>query len=218
MRIPGAVLLFAILLVPSHGQGLPSPRGPFAATWDAAYAPHASVRRTSAAAHGRCVVARDGKLMCGYQGWFLAKGDGSGAGWVHFGPGEFRPGRCTVDLWPDMSEAGPDECYPTDFHHADGSIATVFSSYNAKTVDRHFKWMADYGIDGAFLQRFAVSLRSPQDYDHLNAVLDNVRQGANNHGRTWTVMYDLSGLDKGEIESVVMADWKRLTDRMAVDA
>lgn len=210
------VLTLGVLCCPTVtvGQGLPSERGPFAQTWDEAYS-----RMHPFSGHhqeGADPSTLNGKVICGYQGWFLAEGDGSGAGWVHYGPRNFSPGICSVDLWPDMTEATPGESYPTPFRLADGGTATVFSSYNALTVDRHFQWMADYGIDGAFLQRFAAELKSPTGYDHLNAILDNVRGGANAHGRTWAVMYDLSGLDKGEIASVLIEDWKRLVDRMEV--
>lgn len=158
-----------------------------------------------------------GKVMCGYQGWFAAEGDGSGRGWVHFGPGQgFGPGRCTIDLWPDMSEMDPDEKYPTPFKHADGSPAHVFSSYNQKTVKRHFRWMQEHGIDGVFLQRFGVSLRHPDAYHHRNVVTANVQAGTNRYGRTWAMMYDLTGLRAGEIESLVIEDWKRLVDRMKI--
>ena len=218
-RFPTAALLaglFAASICCAQGQGAPSPRGPLAAAWEEAFArmhPFDGKRLP-----GADPSTLNGKVICGYQGWFMAEGDGSGAGWVHYGPSDFKPGKCTVDLWPDMSDAGPDERYPTPFQLADGSTATVFSSYNAKTVDRHFKWMAGYGIDGAFLQRFGTTLRFPKGYDHLNAILDNVRRGANNHGRTWAVMYDLSGLQPGEIESVIMEDWKRLFDKMKITA
>ena len=39
---------------------------------------------------------------------------------------------------------------------ADGTArpAKVFSSRNAKTVNRHYRWMRDHDISGAFLQRF----------------------------------------------------------------
>ena len=44
-----------------------------------------------------------GKVMCGYQGWFAAEGDGSGRGWTHFGARNgLKPSHCTIDFWPDM--------------------------------------------------------------------------------------------------------------------
>src|SRR5260370_42030138 len=46
-----------------------------------------------------------GKIMCGYQGWFTAPGDGSGRGWRHYpARGQFKPGSCGIDLWPDVGE------------------------------------------------------------------------------------------------------------------
>ncbi len=159
-----------------------------------------------------------GKVMCGYQGWFAAPGDGSGRGWVHYGAGRkgFKPGFCSIDLWPDMREMEDDETYPTPFRHADGGMATVFSSYHPKTVMRHFLWMKEYGIDGVFLQRFGSSLRNPKVRNHRDVVTANVREGARTHGRTWAMMYDLSGLRAGEIESLVMEDWKRLVDDLSI--
>lgn len=58
-----------------------------------------------------------GKVLCGYQGWFTAPGDGSGKGWSHYPrKGEFRPGSCSIDLWPDMKEREDDEKYATPLH------------------------------------------------------------------------------------------------------
>src|SRR5437868_5626155 len=75
-----------------------------------------------------------GKVICGYQGWFTAPGDGSRRGWRHYSTGSrFGPGRCGIDLWPDVSELDDDEKYPTPFRHADGRVAPVFSSHNKKT-------------------------------------------------------------------------------------
>ena len=85
----------------------------------------------------------------GYQGWFPAKGDGYEPGFVHWGAMDRTPTRCSVDFWPDMSELGPDERFPANYRHADGSTACVFNSAVRKTVLRHYKWMRDYGIDGA---------------------------------------------------------------------
>ena len=96
----------------------------------------------------------NGKVMCGYQGWFAAGGDGSGRGWVHYAPGNAapKPGHCSFDLWPDVSELEPGEKFATPFKHKDGSTAYLFSSYKRPTVVRHFRWMKEYGIDGVFLQ------------------------------------------------------------------
>ncbi len=103
----------------------------------------------------------DQHLVVGYQGWFRTEGDPAGDGWVHYGGNRQTgpsPGNVTIDFWPDLSEAGEDEKYPTPFVHADGSIAMLYSSANYNTVDRHFRWMKEYGIDAAFMQRFGTSL------------------------------------------------------------
>ena len=155
-----------------------------------------------------------GKLMCGYQGWFTAPGDGSGKGWSHYAwRGTFAPGRCCIDLWPDVSELTETETFPTPFRRADGSVARVFSSHRRETVLRHFRWMREYGIDGVFVQRFAVETASPEALGHCNAVLDACREGANREGRAYAVMYDLSGLQAGDVQRVI-DDWKLLVGRM----
>lgn len=158
-----------------------------------------------------------GKVMCGYQGWFNCEGDGMQEGWTHWAKHRKRllgPGNVTVDLWPDLREYEADERYPTGFTHADGRVAEVFSSANRKTVLRHFSWMKQYGIDGAFVQRFANGLRPGSSLvKHKNAVLTHAREGANRNGRAYAVMYDLSGLRQGETERV-FHDWRLLRRSM----
>lgn len=157
-----------------------------------------------------------GKVMCGYQGWFTCPGDGSGRGWHHWDKhGKFEPGSCHMDLWPDVSELGADERYDTSFRLPDGSPAQVFSSFNAKTVARHFRWMKEYGIDGVFVQRFGAEIRDVMGLYHFNNVLAHCRAGANQHGRVWAVMYDLSGLRRGETK-IVIDDWKQLVERFEI--
>jgi hypothetical protein len=155
-----------------------------------------------------------GKVLCGYQGWFTTPGDGSGRGWRHYTAGkQFRPGSCSIDLWPDVSELDEEERFLTPFRHQDGRAAAVFSSHNRKTVLRHFRWMEQYGIDGVFVQRFAVQTIHPTDLRHANTVLAHCREGANRSGRCYAVMYDLSGLPEGGVKQVI-DDWQLLVDRM----
>jgi hypothetical protein len=78
------------------------------------------------------------------------------------------PGNVTVDLWPDMTEAKPAERFTTGFKLANGTPAVVFSSHNRTTVLRYFKWMREYGIDGAFVQQFGES---------VSATAGNTRSG-----------------------------------------
>jgi hypothetical protein len=161
-----------------------------------------------------------GKVMCGYQGWFNCAGDGAGLGWTHWARNRdqvFAPRNVTVDLWPDVSELGADERFKTGFKHADGSAAEVFSSGNRQTVVRHFQWMRDYGIDGVFLQRFANGLRTETNLRHKNMVLSHVREGTEKAGRSYAIMYDLTGLPAGGLK-VVEADWKTLRHKTKITA
>lgn len=153
-----------------------------------------------------------GKVFCGYQGWFRAEGDGTGLGWVHFGPGKkFAPGVCSFDLWPDLSEFDSDELYPSPFAFEDGSEAKLFSSANPKTVRRHFRWMRESGISGAFVQRFATQLLSPKMKKVTDLVLSHCTDSASAEGVSLTVMYDLSGLPADKF-SAVFEDWKALVE------
>ncbi|MEO6784970.1 MAG: glycoside hydrolase family 71/99-like protein [Chthoniobacteraceae bacterium] len=158
-----------------------------------------------------------GKVMCGYQGWFNCEGDGAERGWVHWTKrrGPLAPGNANIDLWPDVSGLAPDERFATEFRHADGSPAEVFSSFKRATVLRHFEWMREYGIDGAFVQRFAVGVRDLKSLRQNNTVLASCREGAERSGRAFAVMYDLSGLGANRIQQV-MDDWSLLRTELHV--
>jgi hypothetical protein len=141
----------------------------------------------------------EGKVMCGYQGWFNAEGDGAERGWVHWTKkrGALADGNAKIDLWPDVSELGADERFTTSFQRADGKAAEVFSSFKAATVLRHFQWMREYGIDGAFVQRFAGGLRDPRVLRHNNVVLGPLPRRRASNGRAYAVMYDLTWPRRG---------------------
>src|SRR4029077_9797224 len=53
----------------------------------------------------------DGKVLCGYQGWFNTPGDGTDFGFSHWGERLERPGagRFVVDMWPDVAEYDPQD-------------------------------------------------------------------------------------------------------------
>lgn len=158
------------------------------------------------------------KVVTGYQGWFNCQGDGANLGWTHWaknGAKPVAPGNVCVDLWPDTDELTADELFETGFTNDDGSKAKVFSSFQRETVLRHFRWMREYGIDGALVQRFANGLESPALRFHKDAVLSHCRLGANNEGRTYAVMYDLSGLSEGGVDGVI-DDWKMLRNEMGI--
>jgi len=154
----------------------------------------------------------DGRVLCGYQGWFAAEGDGSGVGWRHWCG---RDGRVTVDLLPDVGELPPDDRFPLRVGGSAGPTVEVFSSARATTVRTHFRWMREYGIDGAFVQRFAVALDDPATLAHHTSVLGHCRDAALAEGRVYAVMYDLRGLPAGRTGDV-LDDWRRLRSRMGI--
>ena len=144
-----------------------------------------------------------GLIMAGYQGWFRVPEDG-----VMY-PDETR---IRIDMWPDVSEY--EQTYPTGLKHADGATARFFNSSDKSTIDLHFKWMKEYGLDGVFVQRFFNSARPGEG---RNVVLRNTLEAASKYERAIAVMYDLSGLKaSGEDCSRLIDDWKYLVDSLKV--
>lgn len=174
-------------------------------------------------APGKLHPTLERQVMVGYQGWFRTPGDGSDLGWTHYRQNrsrKFEAGHVGIDFWPDVSELAADEKFPTPLLHADGTVAQLFSSHHPRTVERHFRWMRDYGIDGAFVQRFSnpIIFDNAPSRVRLRAV-DNVlgyaRAAAEETGRSLVVMYDLSGMPKGAIARVKQ-DWRHLIDDLKI--
>jgi len=156
-----------------------------------------------------------GKVILGYQGWFACPDDGSDWNqWIHW----FRYDNTsnaeslTIDYWPDMTEYGPDERYPTEMKLSDGSSAELYSTYNQKTVHRHFRWMEEYGLDGVALQRFFVEMGSLEVFCFKNKVAQNVMMGAEKHGRVFYLMYDGLPIDLEGIKR----DWMFMVDVIGI--
>ncbi len=163
---------------------------------------------------GLVYTSAEGLVMAGYQGWFAAEGDESNRGWYHYRNNcGFQPGCSTIDMWPDMDEYP--KKYPTAFQFADGRTAELFSSYDAETIDLHFKWMEEYGIDGVYLQRFVAEVRdsNPAGKRHFDEVLKNALISAKKYNRAVCVMYDLSGASGEEVRDFVEQDYFDLVSR-----
>ncbi|EIW86172.1 hypothetical protein CONPUDRAFT_114293 [Coniophora puteana RWD-64-598 SS2] len=161
------------------------------------------------------------KFMVGYQGWFTCAGDGEPIGkghhgWLHWLD---RPlehgGRPSIDLWPDVSDCAPSELYPVPgLKLADGSQAYLWSSRNPKTVQRHFHYMAQHGIDGVFLQRFLNQVDTTRQPPGIKRLRDEVgrvvRDAAEKEGRTFSIMYDVSGVPPERLLDLITEDWNFL--------
>jgi hypothetical protein len=164
-----------------------------------------------------------GKIMCGYQGWFRCPGDAANLGWVHWSRDARRiaPDLLTFEMWPDMTDYPPAERYPApDFTYPGGRQAELFSSDDARTVLRHFEWMRDYTIDGAWLQHFLVDLPGGPGavrYPTRLRVLNHVRAAARQTGRVWALSYDIAGMSLERIFDVLTSDWKNMVDQKVVE-
>lgn len=146
-----------------------------------------------------------GKVVVGYQGWFAAIGDGSPINlfwhWSNTWEKPPSPTNTAISAWPDVRDYTT--TFKTDYANLNnGSEARVFSSFSDQTIDVQFKWMKDYGIDGAALQRFNPSgLEGPV----RDAMAAKVKIAAEKNGVKFYIMYDVSGWTNMATE--MEADW-----------
>ena len=157
----------------------------------------------------------EGRVLCGYQGWFRTPNDAAQAGWRHYVHHHNGVASALTDYLPDVSEAAPQERARLPLTCKEGGMAEVVSSDNPATVDRHFSWMKQYGIDGVMVQRFPTDMYGGPDVKPSafrasgDRVLRYCRDAALKHGRSYLLMYDLSGLNE-RADEIVMTDWKHL--------
>ncbi|GAA4318634.1 hypothetical protein GCM10023149_16820 [Mucilaginibacter gynuensis] len=148
-----------------------------------------------------------GKVVVGYQGWFAAIGDGSPINrywhWSHTWEQQPSPTNTAIKSWPDVRDYT--STFPTAYANlGNGQPANVFSSFTDQTVDMQFKWMKDYGIDGAALQRFNPDpngLEGPV----RDAMAAKVKVAAEHNGVKFYIMYDVSGWTN--MQSEIKTDW-----------
>ncbi len=158
------------------------------------------------------------KSMMGYQGWFGSPTDGTPVTdrWHHWGGGSPNITSWGIDFYPDMSEYTAGERYEPGWTLNNGDTAYLFSAAHPKTVERHCRWMWEYGIDGVFLQRFLGEVQDPRFFSFRNRVTVNMRDGAEAYHRIFAIMYDVSGVNDADMLADITSDWNWLVGPLQV--
>ncbi len=134
-----------------------------------------------------------GKITVGYQGWFACPGDSAPIdAWWHWSENESNPpapDNMGLKSWPEVSMYTT--TFETDFTNlGNGKPAALFSSYTDQTVNIHFKWIHNDGIDCAALQRFNPTGGEGPTRDSMAA---KVNRAAIANWVKFYIMYDVSG-------------------------
>jgi hypothetical protein len=157
-----------------------------------------------------------GKVVWGYQGWFGPSPKAVPSyGYSHWSRdgSELSASNPVFDAFPDFSEY-PSSCLePTNLKYRNGSRVQVYSATagNGASVDVHFRWMKQYGIQAVFLQRFVTEIESfsgPR-YHFRNLVTEEVAAAAAKHGRSWAVEWDVTGANTAKLEATLFDDFER---------
>ncbi|MBL8223206.1 MAG: hypothetical protein JNL62_28480, partial [Bryobacterales bacterium] len=157
----------------------------------------------------------EGKVLLGYQGWFRCPGGGAmGTNWSHWSSGTPTADSIRIDMYPDLREFEPGETCAVPGMTIGASQAHLFSSGNSKTVDRHFQWMRQYGLDGVLVQRFVTDI--PGNRSGGDVVLRNVMAAARRYGRVFAIEYDISGANAATVQATLQTDWQYLVETVGV--
>ena len=151
----------------------------------------------------------DMKVMFEYRGYFGCPQDEAGLSeWLGWFDGPSETQYAGVTYLPDVSDVSASELCSADMGLPDGSTVDLFSNANRQTVDRHFEWMASYGLDGVFLRRAIGDANDGVMAGFRDRVAENVIAGAEAHGRVFAIIYDLGRATPGDI----VGDWAHAVD------
>ena len=148
------------------------------------------------------------KVLAGYQGWAGARST-----WDHWSNDGAAPNPASKNAHFEMvpqtfeypSAALRDTAYK---HSGNGSAVRLYENAASGVVDLHFRWMADYGLDGVLLQRFISECTKPGPaLDQHNAILRQADAAAAAHGRAYAMMWDMSGANGATWDADIKADY-----------
>ena len=150
-----------------------------------------------------------GKSVAGYQVWFVAGTLTSG--WTHWNSrtsGAPGPNTSHFEVCPDISEYPDEKLKPTNLEPmGNGTPFKLFTSSDKEVIDIHMKWMKDYGIDGAAVQRFIGNIGGSIIHSPTESII-KVKNAAEANERIFYICYDTSssGMETTWSETIKM-DW-----------
>jgi hypothetical protein len=153
-----------------------------------------------------------GKHLVGYQGWFGTPNDGQNNGWDHWFRGGATADNANFDLYPNTQEFFDSELYDTAMTLKDGRRAGLYSSHNVRTLQRHFDWMADYGIDGVSIGRFINGTKVDHIRRRLDGFLLKLRRAAEESGRVFFIWYDVTDCPGPTFVADMQRDWTYIVE------
>jgi Secretion system C-terminal sorting domain len=148
-----------------------------------------------------------GKSVAGYQAWF--KTGNATSGWTHWS-GNTPPAtnKTHFEIYPDVTEYLDTDLAQTALANlGNGTASKLFNSTNKTVIETHFKWMKDYGIDGAAVQRFignigGAIINSP------NSAATKIKEAAEANGRIFYICYDTSSSGmEATWDDIIKFDW-----------
>lgn len=158
------------------------------------------------------------QVFVGYQGWYGCPGDFEGnKDWQYWFPKDKSAAGFIGDVLPSVRSMAPAHLCDTGLPRADGQgTIKLFSSQDPVVVTTHFQWLAQAGIDGAAVQRFVFALDDASKKSRMDHLLANVMSASAKTGRSFFVVYDITGASEKTVTAQVRADWKHLVDDLHI--
>jgi len=138
-----------------------------------------------------------GKVVCGYQGWFTAEGDGSPINtWSHWSIGTAPKAgvlpnpnpNLDFDVYPDVEYYNSSSLFQTNFANlGDGTPSKLYASIKQDVTDKQFSLMQKNGIEmstcakvfpNPFTDKIGISLIAEEDgILNMAIILQTCRKG-----------------------------------------